>query len=59
MAEHLTMAQVLDTISYGGCSSMAERVTVDDVVVGSSPIIRPHFGGQKRSVMAVFDSPME
>ncbi len=26
---------------YGGCSSMAERYTVDVVVVGSSPITRP------------------
>lgn len=26
---------------YGGCSSMAEHLTVAQVVVGSSPIIRP------------------
>lgn len=27
----------------GGCSSMAERLTVDQEVVGSTPIIHPIF----------------
>jgi hypothetical protein len=38
---------------------MAERLTVAQVVVGSSPIIRPHLECQKRSFEAVFDSPLE
>jgi hypothetical protein len=36
---------------------MAEHLTVAQVVVGSSPIIRPHIEGQKRSGRTVFDSP--
>ena len=29
-------------LKYGGCSSGVEHLTVDQVVVGSNPIIHPH-----------------
>ena len=38
---------------------MAEHLTVAQVVVGSSPIIRPGVSNQKRSFETVFDSMME